>query len=143
MRKTVVGFFDSYGKALDVVLDLEHIGIVGTEVEVVTRVEDDVRDISAHPAAVRPSKERIWENIAQLFLPKVSQGQAMIIVRTADERAADRASEILRLHHSKGVTQRPGATFVWEDERPEFRAVKELEQVEIVPPILAPSVFPA
>jgi hypothetical protein len=124
MRKTVVGFVSSYRKAKDIVLDLEHMGIVGTEVEVVSRAENEVQNIGAAPTAVRPSKKSMGEKIAHLFRPHASHDQAMIIVRTADERSADRAGEVLRLHHAKGVTHQPGPTFVWENEQPESRMVK-------------------
>lgn len=42
MSKSVVGFFDTYGEAADVVRDLELAGIVGEQVELVSAAEEEV-----------------------------------------------------------------------------------------------------
>ncbi len=42
MSKSVVGFFDTYGEAEEVVRDLEVAGIVGEQVELVSAVDEEV-----------------------------------------------------------------------------------------------------
>ncbi len=42
MSKSVIGLFDTYGEAAEVVRDLELAGIVGEQVELVSAVDEEV-----------------------------------------------------------------------------------------------------
>jgi hypothetical protein len=118
VRKTVVGFVDSYGTAQDIVRDLENVGIVGAEVEVVNRVEGELHNIGPAPTTDRRLPNYIGAKIRRFVRGHMQQARAMVIVRTAHERTGDRAADILRLHGAKSLTNNAGPTFVWENEQP-------------------------
>ena len=140
MHTTVIGLFDTYGQAEAAVRDLEIAGIVGEEVEVIS---DTDRDARAEALGVKP-RESFRDRIARVFggsakpaadevydtpgdMPNyigeqeyyashVRQGRSVVIVRAANELAADQATAILREHGGKIAERRR------HDDRPETEA---------------------
>lgn len=145
MRKTVTGIFDAYSKAEEVVQALELIGIDGTEVEVISDADADARTQGILSSAEKGHKEGVGEKIAHFFRSsnnagkhdagkhestdyakeqEYNSGRTIVIVRTSDERGADRAADILRSHGA--VDGSP--TEEWENEKTEPNTPKPLDE---------------
>ncbi|MGH9684889.1 MAG: hypothetical protein ACRD4S_14910 [Candidatus Acidiferrales bacterium] len=144
MRKTVIGIFDVYSKAEEVVQELELIGIDGAEVEVISDADADVRTRGIVSSADEGRKEGVGEKIAHFFHSsnnagkhhagknettdyakeqEYNSGRTIVIVRTSNERGADRAADILRSHGAEDG----GPTQEWENEVPESNTLKPLD----------------
>lgn len=99
MGKTIVSDFDTYAQASEVVRDLELEGITGTEVEVVSDADHDIRGVANAKYSARYGAGRRIVNGMSHFLHslganEVQKGRAMVIVRASD-RNAERVSELL------------------------------------------------
>ena len=136
MQYVIVGILASYGDAEDAVQDLELAGIVGEQVEVISDIDEDARTANTpgEPSTKRPEPHHNW--IARLFgadgpLEKseardlsgeqpnyigeqefyanhIKQGGVVIIVRTSEEPAANRAAAILRDHGARTPGHKDG-----------------------------------
>lgn len=80
MRKAVVGVFGNYGEASAVVRELENVGIVGEQVEVISDADQDVisEDMSGSEARKRaePSKKSATKSAANAGGTEHSSEQA-------------------------------------------------------------------
>ena len=135
MQYMVVGIFGAYGAAEDAVQDLEHVGIVGQQVELITDIDQDVRtqDTAGEPSTKPPEQSR--SRIARIFgsaakpdvrdesgeMPNyigeqefyanhVKQGGVVMVVRTATEQSAKQAADILGSRGARNPGQKSGPT---------------------------------
>jgi hypothetical protein len=136
MQYMVVGIFAKYGDAESAVADLEHFGIVGQQVELITDVDEDIRtqNTPGEPSTVPIEQKK--GVIARLFGPggpfekpdvrdesgvmpdyigeqvfyanHVKEGGAVIIVRTSTEELANRASSVLKDNGGRNPGQKSG-----------------------------------
>jgi hypothetical protein len=136
MQFVVVGILDSYGDAEAAVQDLEIAGITGSQVEVISDMDEDTRTANTpgEPATKSGGAGRSW--IARLFgaggaLEKrqvrddsglqpdyideqefyashVKQGGAVIVVRVRVEEVANRGAAILREHGARTPGSKDG-----------------------------------
>jgi hypothetical protein len=119
MQENVVGAFGSYRDAEEAVRDLELVGIVGEQVELISDADEDVRTIRPKddPAAetVRDVPGQMPDYIGEqeFYATHVRQGRAVLVVRPSNQEASDRARTILRDHgaeilHSPQRGEQPG-----------------------------------
>src|SRR5580704_4809606 len=136
MQFTVVGIFKKYGEAEDAIQDLEHVGIVGHQVEIITDIDEDVRteNTPGEPSTVPPGQRK--GVIARLFGPggpfekpdvrdesgdmpnyigeqefyasHVKEGGVVMVVRTTTEQSANQAAEILKERGARAPGQKSG-----------------------------------
>ena len=100
MEKVIVSDFNTYAQASEVVRNLALEGITGTEVELVSDADHDIRGVvHARCASRRGPGGRLVKRIGHFFhslgTSGVQEGRAMVIVRTSD-RNAEQVSEVLR-----------------------------------------------
>ena len=134
MRYIVLGMLARYGDAEAAVVDLEHAGIVGEQVELITDIDQDVRTANTpdEPSTV-PSRShhsliaRLFgsggplENVdvrdesgempnyigrQEFYANHVKAGGAVVVVRTSTEQAANQAATILEAHGSRTPGQK-------------------------------------
>jgi hypothetical protein len=136
MPYRIVGILGSYGDAEAAVRDLELVGIVGEQVEVISDIEHDARtaNTAGEPSTKPHEPPHSW--MARLFgaggpLEKrevrdipgeqpnyigeqefyanhLKQGGAVMVVRTPDEQPANRAAAILRDHGARTPGRKDG-----------------------------------
>jgi hypothetical protein len=110
MSKSVVGFFDTYGEAADVVRDLELAGIVGEQVELVSAVDEEVPfadDEEKTRSAKRKGKGAAHDYYVEdpeFFAGESRGGRAAVIVRPVNSEVAETAAALFRNHGA----HRPG-----------------------------------
>lgn len=100
MKKVMVSDFDTYAQASEVVRNLALEGINGTEVELVSDADHDIRGVvNAGCASGHGPGERIAKGIGHFFrslgTSGVQEGRATVIVRTSDQNA-EHVAEMLR-----------------------------------------------
>jgi hypothetical protein len=115
MQENVVGVFESYRSAAAAVRDLELVGIVGEQVELISDADEDVRTIRPKddPAAevVRDVPGQMPDYIGEqeFYATHVRQGRAVLVVRPSNHEAAEQASTIIRDHGAEILgSHRPG-----------------------------------
>ena len=136
MKFIVVGIFKSYGDAEGAVRDLELAGIMGGQVEVISDLDQDTRTANTPGEPSTKAPESHHSRIARLFgaggpleepevrdvpgeqpnyigrqefyASHIKQGGALLVVRTAAEQPAKRASEILHDHGARTPGQKDG-----------------------------------
>jgi hypothetical protein len=136
MQFAIVGILSTYGQAEDAVHDLESAGIAGGQVEVISDIDEDVRTANTpgEPSTQSHEPSRHW--ISRLFgsggpfeklevrdlsgeqpnyigdqefyANHIKQGGAVIIVRTLEQQAANRAAAILHDHGARTPGQKDG-----------------------------------
>jgi hypothetical protein len=133
MSKSVVGFFDTYGEAADVVRDLELAGIVGEQVELVSAVDEEVPFAGGEEksSATRKGKGTAHDYYVEdpeFFAGKSRGGRAAVIVRPVNSEVAETAAALFRSHGAKGPRGGPGADVQDEDARPETIGSRSVAQ---------------
>jgi hypothetical protein len=147
----LIGLFDTYGQAEAAIQDLELVGIVGEEVEVVSDVDRDLRseELGFHPhenirervaralhgLRTRGAKELLGEEVhddpgdmpnyigeQEFYAAHVKQEGAILVVRPPSQILAARAEAILKEHGSKTRDGKSGVLIVEEDDRPRQRS---------------------
>jgi hypothetical protein len=136
MKFVIVGILGSYAGAEDAVEDLEQVGIVGGQVEVISEIDEDARTADTPGEAGTKSGEAHAGWIERLFgaggalaksevrdesgtLPDyigeqefyashVRQGGAVVVVRVTAEQAANRAAAILQEHGARNPGSKDG-----------------------------------
>jgi hypothetical protein len=130
MPYMVVGILGNYGAAESAVADLEHTGIVGQQVEVITDIDEDVRtaETPGEPSTVAhqthhgriarlfgATNEDVRDESGQMpdyifrqefYANHVKAGGAVMVVRTSTEQAANRAAEILEAHGARSLGEK-------------------------------------
>jgi hypothetical protein len=133
----VVGIFSTYGAAEATVQDLEHAGIVGEQVELITDIDEDVRTANMPGERSAKPSESYQGNLARLFahlhkpgpdvrdesgdMPNyigeqelyanhVKEGGAVIVVHVGTEQTANQAAGILKSHGARNPGQKSGPT---------------------------------
>ena len=152
MRKAVVGVFGDYGEASAVVRELENVGIVGEQVEVISDADQDVisEDMSGSeaPKKAEPSKKSAAKgdgkpgetdqspnNVRddagtqpdyigeqEFYATHVRGGKALVIVRPQNEAGLEAATALLREHGAKGFDGKKGPVVRDEQDRPKQSA---------------------
>ncbi|MGC2333357.1 MAG: hypothetical protein WA581_18030 [Candidatus Acidiferrales bacterium] len=150
MPTALIGLFDTYGQAEAAVRDLELVGIVGEEVEMVSDVD---RDLRAETFGMQPHesiRERVQRALRALrsggrrethdgevhddtgempnyigeqefYATHVKKEGAILVVRPPSQTLAARAEAILKDHGSKTRDGKNGVLTVDEDDRPRQR----------------------
>ncbi len=136
MQFVIFGILDSYGEAEAAVQDLEIAGITGSQVEVISEMDEDARTANTpgEPATKSGTAGQSW--IARLFgkggalakrqvrdesgmMPEyideqeyyashVKQGGAVVIVQVRAEEVANRAVAILQEHGARTPGSKDG-----------------------------------
>lgn len=136
MQFAIVGILATYGQADAAVHDLELAGITGGQVELISDIDEDARTANTpgEPSTKPHEPSRHW--IARLFgsggpfekqevrdlsgeqpnyigdqefyANHIQQGGAVIIVRTFEQQAANRAAAILHDHGARTPGQKDG-----------------------------------
>jgi len=135
MQYMVVGILGRYGDAERAVLDLERVGIVGEQVEVITDIDEDVRTANTPgERSTKPPSESHRSRLARLFgtgdtlektdvrdesgeMPNyigeqefyanhVKAGGVVMVVRTSTEGSAKQAAAILEDHGARTPGQK-------------------------------------
>ncbi|HXU22108.1 MAG TPA: hypothetical protein VN788_16110 [Verrucomicrobiae bacterium] len=125
MSKTVMGFFDTYGEAADVVRDLELAGIVGEQVELVSAAEEEVpfaEGSKKSSSAKRKAKAAAHDYYAEdpeFFAGESRGGRAAVIVRPVNSQVAETAAALFRSHGAESPRGGSGPDVQNEDARPE------------------------
>lgn len=139
MHKTIVGMVDSYGTAERIVEDLELVGIVGSEVQLIGNADDkvtgfeDARDSARHEGFTekirhffrshsRGKTKESSDNYVEdpdFYITKVREGRSLVIVRVPDVPEADRAVEILRGYGAVDPSGGDEPRVFWENDQPE------------------------
>jgi hypothetical protein len=141
MQFIVVGILKKYGPAQDAVQELEQVGIVGGQVELITDIDEDVRTADTPHERSTNSPQSHDGPLARLFaaihkpdpdvrdesgkMPNyigeqefyanhVKAGGVVMVVRTSTEQAANQAAAILK----KNGARTPG-----QDSGPVVRAI--------------------
>jgi hypothetical protein len=102
MKETVVGVFESYRQAEETVSDLELVGIMGEQVELISDADEDSRTVrpTDHPAeeGVRDVPGQMPEYIGEqeFYATHVRQGRSVLVVRLSNHDRAEQASTIMR-----------------------------------------------
>jgi hypothetical protein len=131
----VVGIFPNYGAAESTVQDLEHAGIVGEQVELITDIDEDVRTANTPGERTTKPPESHQGKLARLFahlhkpgpdvrdesgdMPNyigeqefyashVKEGGAVMVVRVGTEQTANQAAAILKSHGARNPGQKSG-----------------------------------
>jgi hypothetical protein len=126
MSKSVVGLFDTYGEAADVVRDLELAGIVGEQVELVSAAEEEVpfgtgseKSRSATRKRDRAAHDYYVED-PEFFAGESRRGRAAVIVRPVNPQVAETAAALFRSHGAESPRGGASGPAVQnEEERPE------------------------
>ncbi len=125
MGKSVVGFFDTYGEAADVVRDLELAGIVGEQVELVSAADEEVPfadDEEKTRSAKRKRKgaaHDYYMEDAEFFAGESRGGRAAVIVRPVNSEVAETAAALFRSHGAQSRGGGSGPAVENEEARPE------------------------
>ncbi len=135
MSKSVVGFFNTYGEAADVVRDLELAGIVGEQVELVSAAEEEVpfatggeKSSSAVRKRDRAAHDYYVED-PEFFAGESRRGRAAVIVRPVNSQVAETAAALFRSHGAESPRGRDSGPAVQsEEERPETRGARSVAQ---------------
>jgi hypothetical protein len=104
MKETVVGVFKSYRQAEEAVSDLELVGIVGEQVELISDADEDARTVrpTDHPPeeGVRDVPGEMPEYIGEqeFYATHVRQGRSVLVVRLSNHERVEQASTIMRDH---------------------------------------------
>jgi hypothetical protein len=104
MQEAIVGVFESYEMAEAAVSDLELVGIVGGQVELISDADEDARTVRStddlSDAGVRDVSGRMPDYIGEqeFYATHVKQGRAVLIVRPSSSKAAEDASTVLKNH---------------------------------------------
>ncbi len=131
----VVGIFRTYGAAESTVQDLEHAGIVGEQVELITDIDEDIRTANTPGERATRPPESHRDKLARLFahlhkpgpdvrdesgdMPNyigeqefyashVKEGGAVMVVRVGTEQTANQAAAILKSHGARNPGQKSG-----------------------------------
>jgi hypothetical protein len=126
----VVGILKNYGAAESAVADLEHAGIVGNQVEVITDIDEDERTANTPGERSTVPHESSHGRLAKLFgatnedvrdesgqMPDyifrqefyanhVKAGGAVMVVRTSTEQSANQAAGILETHGARSLGEK-------------------------------------
>jgi len=133
MHYMVVGILGRYGEAENAVQELEQAGIVGEQVEVITDVDEDVRTedtpgeastrtpeshhgkLTRLFAALHKSRPDVRDEAGEMpnyigeqefYASHVKQGGVVLVVRVANENAANQAASILKAHGARTPGQK-------------------------------------
>jgi hypothetical protein len=125
MSKSVVGFFNTYGKAADVVHDLELAGIVGEQVELVSAAEEEVpfgtggEESSSGTRKKDAAAHDYYVEDPEFFAGKSRRGHAAVIVRPVNPQAAETAAALFRSHGAESPREGSSGPAVQnEEDRP-------------------------
>lgn len=124
MSKSVVGFFDTYGEAADVVRDLELAGIVGEQVELVSAAEEEVPfadDKEKFGSGTRKRKGAAHDYYVEdpeFFAGESRGGRAAVIVRPVNSQVAETAAALFRSHGAQSPRGGSGPEVENEEARP-------------------------
>jgi|SRR5579862_98864 len=134
MSKSVVGFFDTYGEAADVVRDLELAGIVGEQVELVSAVDEEVPfagDEKKTRSAGRRGKGTAHDYYVEdpeFFAGESRGGRAAVIVRPVNSEVAETAAALFRDHGAHGPGGGSGPDVENDEARPETIGSRRVAQ---------------
>jgi hypothetical protein len=104
MSKSVVGLFDTYGEAADVVRDLDLAGIVGEQVELVSAAEEEVPFATGGDKSSSGTRKRdraahdYYVEDPEFFAGESRGGRAAVIVRPVNPQVAETAAALFRSH---------------------------------------------
>jgi hypothetical protein len=146
----VVGIFPSYGAAERTVQDLEHAGIVGEQVELISDIDEDARtantpgERSTNPPGSHQGKlARLFAHLhkpapdvrdepgqmpdyigeQEFYTSHVKSGGAILVIRVPAEQTANQAAGILESHGARNPGQKSGPVVRRMDQAPgSFRA---------------------
>jgi hypothetical protein len=124
MSRSVVGLFDTYGEAADLVRDLELVGIVGEQVELVSAVEEEVpfaAEEEKTSSAARKGKGTAHDYYVEdpeFFAGKSRGGRAAVIVRPVNSEVAETAAGLFRSHGAQSPRGGSGPAVQNEEARP-------------------------
>jgi hypothetical protein len=131
----VVGIFPHYGVAESTIQDLEHVGIVGEQVQLITDIDEDVRTANTPGERSTRPPESHHGKLARLFaalhkpgpdvrdesgdMPNyigeqefytshVKEGGAILVIRVPGEQTANQAAGILKSHGARNPGQKSG-----------------------------------
>lgn len=125
MSKSVVGFFDTYREAEDVVSDLELAGIVGEQVELVSAVDEEVpfagdqEKTSSATGKGKGTAHDYYVEDPEFFAGRSRGGRAAVIVRPVKSEVAETAARLFRSHGAQSPAGGSSAAVQDEDARPE------------------------
>jgi hypothetical protein len=126
MSKSVVGLFDTYGEAADVVRDLELAGIVGEQVELVSAAEEEVPFATGGEKSSSGTRKRdraahdYYVEDPEFFAGESRRGRAAVIVRPVNPQVAETAAALFRSHGAESPRAGASGPAVQnEEERPE------------------------
>ncbi len=118
MARTIVGLFDSFPEAQEVVQDLVNADIASENISIIANDAEGWLVGSLTQAGI-PEKQ------AQSYAEGVRRGGTLVMVNTMDD-VSDRASEVMNRHHVVDVAQRSqqwngfnehGEAFAFDDSR--------------------------
>jgi hypothetical protein len=134
VQYVVIGLLNTYGDAEAAVRDLEHVGIEGEQVELITDIDEDARTANTpgEPSTNPRKSHHGWfgrilgaggldvrdESGEQpnyigdqeFYASHVKEGGAVMIVRTSEQEPASRAAAILHDHHAHSPGSKDGPT---------------------------------
>lgn len=134
MSKSVVGFFDTYREAEEVVRDLELAGIVGEQVELVSAVDEEVPfagDEEKTSSATRKGKVTAHDYYVEdpeFFAGKSRGGRAAVIVRPVSSEVAETAAALFRSHGAQSPGGGSGPAVENDEARPETIGSRSVAQ---------------
>ncbi len=136
MSKSVVGLFDTYGEAADVVRDLEVAGIVGDQVELVSAADEEVPFAEEEEKEKTSSATRKGKGAAhdyyvedpEFFAGKSRGGRAAVIVRPVNSQVAETAAALFRRHGAQSPGGGSGPDVENDEARPETIGSRSVAQ---------------
>jgi hypothetical protein len=134
MSKSVIGFFDTYGKAAEVVRELELAGIVGEQVELVSAAKEEVpfaEEEAKADSGTGKQKEHVhnyYVEDPECFAGESRRGLAAVIVRPVNSQVAETAAALFRSHGAEGPRGQSGPVVENEEARPETIASRSVAQ---------------